>query len=281
MLDVHHVLRTTVTADGVVMLSIGDVKAGESFDEQVPLYSAAGFVSMPADPDAGVEAAEVVSLETSAGYIGIAVRDNRSAKIAGQMVAGETTVFASGSQACTIYKLDGSVTSFTTHDNTANGRSVYSSVSPTGFIRFMPHGKETFDEKGWHILHASGARIDLGAISGLPGPLSAMGSYVGMSAAIIRIEGSTISLGTSAGVVEPVAKANTLLSLLTSLQAEHTAMLNLTTAIAATPAAIGTAPAVNPAVIAAFTALSSAMASTAGLLAAAVLSLPSASTTVT
>lgn len=278
--DVHHVLRTTVTEDGVVMLNIGDARSEVAADERVPLFQTPGVLSLPANPSPGTGGAEVMCLETSAGYIGMSVRDNRKSAIAGQTQPGETTVFASGSQACTLYKANGSVTQFTTHDNTANGRSVYSMVAPTGFTRFMPWGKETFDEKGFHVTHISGARIDLGAISGLPPPLDTLDSYASMSAKIIRIEGSTISLGTSAGVPEPIAKATTLLALLTSLQAEHTAMLNLATAIAATPAAVGTAPAVNPAVIAAFTALNSAMASTAALLSAATLALPSAAVSV-
>jgi hypothetical protein len=275
LFQLHHVLTSRIDDTGAVMLGLGDTKSEESADEEAVLLQASGIVSVPP------VGAEALSLETSAGYITIASRDIRSGKIAGRMQPAETTVYAPGSQACTLYKLDGSVTQFTTHDNTDNGKSVYSMVAPTGFTRFMPHGKETFDERGFHVLHASGARIDLGAISGLPGPLSALGSYAGLSAKIVRIEGSIISLGTTAGSPEPVAKATTLYSLLTSLQAEHAAALNLFTAIAATPAAIGTVPAVNPAVIAAFTALNTAMGSTVALLAAAVLALPSAAVTVT
>src|SRR5262245_6371638 len=98
-LDVHHVLRSTVTDEGVVMLNIGDARAEVGQDERVPLFQTPGIVSLPADPTPGTSGAEAMCLETSAGYYALSVRDNRKASIAGQTAAGETTVFASGSQA--------------------------------------------------------------------------------------------------------------------------------------------------------------------------------------
>ena len=275
LFQLHHVLTSRIDDTGAVMLGLGDTKSEESADEEAVLFQASGIVSVPP------VGAEALSPETSAGYITIASRDIRSGKIAGRMQPAETTVYAPGSQACTLYKLDGSVTQFTTHDNTDNGKSVYSMVAPTGFTRFMPHGKETFDERGFHVLHASGARIDLGAISGLPGPLSALGSYAGLSAKIVRIEGFDHLARHDRRIARARSKSNHAVLAADEPPSGARGGLNLFTAIAATPAAIGTVPAVNPAVIAAFTALNTAMGSTVALLAAAVLALPSAAVTVT
>lgn len=273
--DLFHVLSAKIEDTGAVILAIGDANSKISHDERVIHLQTSGIVSIPP------VGAEILGYETSAGYISIAGRDITTGKIAGRMSVGETTVYAPGSQACTLYKRDGSVTHFTTDNQTENGKSIFARVAKTGFDWLCPWAKMSLDEKGYHMLHASGARIDMGGISGMPAPLSQMSSYAKISAKMMHIEASVISLGTTAGVSEPVAKATTLLALLSSLQAEHTAMMNLVTAIAATPAAPGSAPVANPLVVTAAQAFSAAASATAGALSAAVLTLPSGSTSTT
>lgn len=222
--DVHHVLRTQVTDDGVVMLNIGDARGEISADERVPLFQAPGVLSLPSNPTPGSGGAEVMVLETSAGYIGIAARDNRKASLAGNIKQGETIVFASGSQACSIYKNDGSITHLTTHDNNPTGQSVYSRVSRSGFIELADWGKRTFDATGYHVFTFSGARLDMGGIGGLPAPLSSLGSYARLSAKMVSIEGSVVALGPRTGVADAAAKATPLLSALTALNSVLTAL---------------------------------------------------------
>jgi len=114
---------------------------------------------------------------------------------------------------------DGRVSIFTTDDATPNGRSVYFQVAPTGFTWVAPWGRITFDANGFHVVHVSGARIDLGAIGGLPAPLDQLSSYATLSGHMVRLEGSALSLGPGAGEGEPAAKALTTLAVLQSLAA--------------------------------------------------------------
>lgn len=102
---------------------------------------------------------------------------------------------------------DGRISLYTTDDATPIGRTVALALAPTGLTYNFPYGKQAFDATGFHVLHNSGARIDLGALGGLPFPLDTLASYVTLSAAIVRIEGSVISLGTAAGIAEPITKA--------------------------------------------------------------------------
>lgn len=100
---------------------------------------------------------------------------------------------------------------------TAEGFSVISRVGKDGLEWVTPWGTMTFGPKGFHLRHVSGARIDLGAISGLPPPLDTLGSYATISAAMTHVEGTAVAIGTEAGVGEPLAKATTLSLLLLSL----------------------------------------------------------------
>lgn len=246
--DVHHVLRTQVTEDGVVMLNIGDARGEISADERVPLFQAPGVLSLPANPSPGTGGAEVMCLETSSGYIGICARDNRKAALAGNVKQGETVVFASGSQACSIYKNDGSVTHMTTENGQSSGPTVYERMAPDGCVRFARWGKETFDATGFHLFTFSGARLDMGGIGGLPAPFASLGSYARLSAKIVSIEGSIVAIGPRAGVADQVAKATPLLIALSALNSVLAALVAPGAYISAAP---GSPAAPGPALLAA------------------------------
>jgi hypothetical protein len=168
-------------------------------------------------------------------------------------------------------KADGSVTLFTTTDGTFDGQSVYCEVAPDGVTMLTPWGKLSLKADGFHVLHASGARIDCGAIGGLPAPLDALSSYVKLAGALVQIEGSALALGSTAGLAEPAAKATTLLAVLTAVQTAVTAVNVLAAVVDPDPTTKATAAAASAA---ALTALATA-------LSAAVLTLPASSTTVT
>ena len=233
--DVHHVLRTTVTEDGVVMLNIGDARGEISADERVPLFQAPGVLSLPANPSPGSGGAEVMCLETSSGYIGICARDNRKAALAGNVKQGETVVFASGSQACSIYKNDGSVTHMTTENGQSSGPTIYERMAPDGFVRFARWGKETFDPTGFHIFTFSGARLDMGGIGGLPAPFSSLGSYARLSAKMVSIEGSVVALGPRTGLADTAAKATPALAAIAALNSVLTALVAPGAYVSASP----------------------------------------------
>jgi hypothetical protein len=263
--QLHNVLTSRIADTGAVMLGLGDLKSEESADEDATLLQTSGVVSVPP------VGAETLSLETSSGYITIASRDIRSGKIAGNMQPAETTVYAPGSQACELFKLDGSVTRMTTEDGTETGATVYDRMAKDEFTMFARWGKRTFDATGYHLFTFSGARLDMGGIGGLPPPLNSLGSYAKLSARIVQIEGSIVSIGPRAGVADAVAKATPLLLALSALNGVLAALLVPGAYVSATPGA----PAVpGPGLIAAIT-------TAQATLAAAPTVIPSQSTTVT
>ncbi len=101
---------------------------------------------------------------------------------------------------------DGKVTLMTV-DKTADEHAIYLQLDPEeGLVFVSPWGTLTYGPKGFHLRHISGARINLGAVSGMPSPLDALGSYATISAAITHIEGSVVQVGPAAGVSDAVVK---------------------------------------------------------------------------
>jgi len=256
--DLFHVLSSKIEDTGAVMLGIGDAQAEVAHDERVALMQTSGIVSIPP------VGSEILAFETSSGFIGVAGRDIRTGDIAGNMQPGETTVYAPGSQACTLYKLDGSVTHMTTTTGLSTGQTVYERMSPTAFTRLAGWGKETFDATGYHLFTFSGARLDMGGIGGLPAPLSSLGSYAKLSAKMIQIEASIVALGPRAAAADAAAKATPVILALNALNTVLAALLapgayvsaapglpavpgpGLIAAIATAQATLGASPALIP-----------------------------------
>jgi len=110
---------------------------------------------------------------------------------------GSVSQSAGQGQARVVTNNDGSISLFTTNDNTKDGKSVYVRVA-TDAIQFVaPWGTVRFDDTGFHVLHSSGASFDLGGIYGLPTPLDALTSYVKMQAASIIGTAVTQMFGTT------------------------------------------------------------------------------------
>lgn len=179
--------------------------------------------------------------------------DSRTTALLPPLKLGETVQYGPKGNFVRCHE-DGSVSIFTSDDGTVNGKSIYFQVRPDGFTYAAPWGKMTFGPEGFHVLHTSGARIDLGSLSA-PAPLNALASYVKIAAAIVQIESTVSAEGTAAGTPEPIAKATSLLSLLTTMQASLTAIGAALTAlgngsagaaIAASAAALVTAGATVP-----------------------------------
>lgn len=191
----------------MITCQTGDVISGEVYDPSAVVMQHHGLMSMGAPAVPGVSAPEGQVLETGAGHIVMAGRSVRSGAIAGMIQMGETCCFADGSQASTLYKLDGSIIDFTTHDNTAAGRSVFSRTFPGGWETVNPWGRVRLDKTGFHAQHASGSRIDFGSVSGLPSPIDALASYLSLQAATVRINGSLVSIGPDGGVRGSVLRA--------------------------------------------------------------------------
>lgn len=193
------ILSTTLDkATGRILAYLGDVKAKRSESDAAQFMQHVGMATRPRKAEPGKSAAQCVRICRSNGDVVIASSDSRTQEMYGQLDDGESAFFASDGQARALFKKDGSVSLYTTDDNTATGKGVYLKISPTAFEFFAPWGRLVFDPTGFHAVTTSGARLDLGGIGGLPGPLSAIGSYATLSAASVKCEGSIVFLGAGA-----------------------------------------------------------------------------------
>lgn len=175
------------------------------------------------------------------------------------LTAGQKVIAAGEGAAKVIANNDGSLSLFTTDDNTDTGKSVYLRVAKDGFAFVAPWGTLKFDGTGLHVLHSSGASFDLGGIYGLPSPLDQLGSYVKMSAAMIEGECSAASFGS--GVADPLAASTPTLAAIAALQTELAA---IAAALVAVAAITGPVTAAHATAAGAATAAVSAGASTLG-----------------
>lgn len=97
---------------------------------------------------------------------------------------------------------NGAIVLHTTADNTAEGASVYLRLDPTKFEIRAPWGKIVFDVSGLHMVTASGARFDLGAIN-IPGlsdllpaeVLASFTTYCTISAGKVQLDAGAVLLG--------------------------------------------------------------------------------------
>lgn len=232
--------------------ALGDDPRVESHE----VHHVYGFQSRPLDPDVDADGKPIQGRACTLLYGSIGNSnhcwfgsDPRPVEHLPVIGKGESMMF--GPKANFVRcKADGSVTLFTTTDGTVNGKSVYAQVRPDGFTFLGPWGKLAFDATGFHMLHASGARIDAGAISGLPAPLDTLGSYLKVQAAILQLEGAAISIGTTDGVPDQVAKSAALIAALQAIDASLIAIGSALSAlgngsaaaaITASTTAIGTA----------------------------------------
>lgn len=216
-IDIAHILFAEADkGTGCVTAQIGDAKSGEVYDAGAVIFGSFGCLCVPPAPTPGQAGAEAIVVKTGDADIVIGGRDARSSYIAGLVTMGENCVYAPGSQACALFKNDGSINLLTTHDNTRAGKNVYFSVHPTEGAHFeWPYGFQRFEKDGYSFFHSpTGASFTIGSVSG-NALLDGLGlnSYAALSAKFIRIDSSAISLGSDAGASEPVVKALSLTTL--------------------------------------------------------------------
>jgi hypothetical protein len=226
-----------------------------------------GFASRPVDKDAeGGACGAFYSTEGAQGYCWLA-NDGRIQSKLPEVLEGESFQYGVTGNFVRCHQ-DGRISLFTTDDATVNGRTVAFTIGPKGLLFSYPYGKLTIDETGFHYLHNSGARIDAGAIGGLPAPLDVVSSYASIGASAVRLNGAAVSLGTSTGAPQPVALAVTTLSLFGALSSVLTALATPGAFISASP---GSPCAVGPE-------LAAAIASAATAITGAATTLPSLAT---
>jgi hypothetical protein len=203
-----------VTGVQILNISSGDTnnsivaQVGDVISQDVESYTAqyiqqVGFVSLPPKAVPGVSGAECIMLRDVQRDMVIGSRDVATQANYGQLTYGETTIYGAGidgtSQGRVMIKTDGSVTMYTTDDNTAAGNAVYIRVSPKGFEFKSPFGKLTCDESGWHMANNSGARLDL---IGNPNPVT--GSSATLTGGTVTINSPMIMLGTPVNTALPL-----------------------------------------------------------------------------
>jgi hypothetical protein len=187
-----NILATEIGSDGTVTCQTGDVVTQQVASDGNEWWQMVGFASRPSKPTPGSNGAEGVTIN----------RDLRQQGIYGNLAEGETIVFAGGAdgngQARVSLKADGSITLYTTTDNTHAGDGVYLKIGPKGLSFVAPWGKFTFDATGWHQTTSSGARFDLGNVA-LPGPFSTlMPNYARITASTVTLDSPAVMLGASA-----------------------------------------------------------------------------------
>lgn len=239
--------RTEVSAKtGRILAS---TRTGATQDaSRVEWWQHVGFISRPSKPsdtkpDGTGTFCQGIGFEGPSQDIIIASQDARGLVLLGNLREGETAAYAGGEfglgQARTLWRDDGSVTSYTTDTNRAGGAAIYARMAtgtdenglPDGFRWVAPWGTIKFDHTGFHIQHISGAEFHLGGISGMPAPLDQISTYCHVVAGAFNAEVTGSSHG--AGPPVPFANAVAVLSALTAMQAQIAAITATITAVAA------------------------------------------------
>jgi hypothetical protein len=243
----YDILTTTVDpTTGKILAQLGDVHKETTDTDNAEMVQQVGIASRPSNPEAGKQAAQAVCIKTGDHDVCVGTQDLRGLGLYGNIKPGETCVYAAGAdgtaQGRIMLKGDGSITIFTTSDNTEDGNALYFRVSPTGLEFVSEFGTLKFDSTGFHINHASGARFDLGGISGMPSPLDQLSSYVRMQASSLISNITCASFGADAGHV-PLASATAIKAILAQQAVQIAAIQTALAGLSAVPFGFMAAPA--------------------------------------
>lgn len=151
------------------------------------------------NPNAALSPLSLMLFEGGRGY-SIPLTDPRTVVKLPPLGKGDCVLYGGGGVSCVRIvgsgKSVGRITTFTTTDGTPDGQSVYLKVWPDSFGMVAPWGNFILDANRCSLNHiASGARLDMGGIGGLPGPASQLSSYASISAAAISLKGTIVKLG--------------------------------------------------------------------------------------
>lgn len=216
------ILGTTLDDKGTILAQTGDVVGEEVASDNAEMWQHIGFASRPAKAQGGKSACQAITLNQGSNDLIIATRDLRGSQIYGNLGEGETCIYAGGpegtSQAKVLVKADGSITLYTTDDNTPNGAGVYFRIGPDKLSFIAPWGRLLFDAAGLHIETQNGGGFDLSNVNSPP--LIVNGSSCRITATTVSLDAPQVFLGPSAasgtasggvffgaayGIVPPVA----------------------------------------------------------------------------
>lgn len=190
-IDILKTVRSATT--GLITAQTGDVVAKFANADVSEWWQHVGFASRPAVPTAGSASCQGVAIKRGDNDAIVATRDARGTSIYGSLSDGEACVYAPGAQGRVLLKADGSVSLYTTSDNTSSGQSVILKVSPSAVAIGTPWGAITMDSNGIKLGAQGGAGIQLGA----DGTVTIIGTSVALN-------GGSVSLGANATPVNSV-----------------------------------------------------------------------------
>lgn len=269
------------TATGAILYQIGDAVSGVVESDNAQAWFPTGLVSRAAVATQGQPSCQATGLRLGDQDIILATQDLRGTAIQGNLGAGETCVFAPGSQASIFLKSTGGVTAMTTDDNTPTGNAVYISLSPTEHRFHAPFGDAWHDQTGLHLRTWHGAKLDMGGL-GLPAPFNVYNSAITIAADIVSIDAAVLKLG-RVGATTPaqaVVQALPLSVVMTSLDAALASVNALCNGVAAVLTALSTPPSPPAPITNATLATALTAAGIPGLVAAATSAVGSAGTAV-
>jgi len=204
-LQVLNVSTSSTTASALVTL--GDHLNGISESDSAQWVQHVGFCSLPSNPQqAGTIPTDGTAPPwASTTEVGVfrggqrdfvfASRDVNSQAAYGNLGPGEFSVYAAGSdgksQGKVFGKDDGSVTVYTTDDNTSTGSGVYLRVDPsTGLTFVSPWGTMSLGPSGFHVVMSGGSAFHLGGLGA--GPTQ---SYCNINSGTIGLTAPSVTLG--------------------------------------------------------------------------------------
>lgn len=238
------VLTTTINAKTKKILAqLGDVVNESTDTDNAEWWQHVGFASRPSKPDKGKKAAQAAILKEGDHDIAFASQDLRGLELYGALNHGETCLYAPGtdgnSQARVILKTDGSVNLLTKSGNTSGGSGMGVFVNTDGSITVASsNGSAVLIEK-------DGAIKMFNASGGVQ--IKADGSIKVASGSKVEVSGASITLGGAAAL--PVAIGPNVVTAITALQLQITALQVESAAIAAAlVACMNIAGAIVPAV---------------------------------
>ena len=201
------ILSSALSITKAIVVQLGDAIASVVEGQGAEWWQQIGFASLPAEQVKGQQGAQALAIPMGDRFVVFASRDLRGAYLAGQLKPGEACVYAPGSQARSLYKVDGSSTHYTTDDTTPTGKTISQQMRPDGFTWIAPWGTLSWDAKGLRIKDASGAMLLLGPpASPPPGLLSNVKSCARLIADATEVLGNaTCKIGIKGGVCAPIA----------------------------------------------------------------------------
>jgi len=187
--DILASARDAVT--GLITLQLGDAVRRSVSSQNAELWFPFGWASRPAKATPGKPSAQAFGVCTGGRDAIIGGRDARSNAIYGGLAEGESCAYAPAGQARALFKADGSVTLFTTDDNTATGKSCSFEFRSTGLKAVFPWGSLVFTEADGLVVNhpASGTSMAMGPVDGMPAPLDVIKGAFSVSAPMVEAKG--------------------------------------------------------------------------------------------